>query len=361
MLIFLFLAIYLVILDTCIPERLKMKKSIWASLGFVMILALRSPYCGLDVTGSTSAIMPASYGGVFLSMHLFSFRDIITSPGIVNGGFETGWLLLTKFISLFTNNLQLYLAIIALLHFIPIAYIIGKYSSNIILSYFIFAGLGFYIHFFSGIRQMMALSVLLLAFDQLYNKRYLWFCLIVIIASTIHSSALLFIVLLPLSFIHISSLFSIVVLGGLIILSPIYVNIVSRVLDLFFESNYLQYLNEGGQAITLLFIFAILYLTSFLNKENSIKNNLLRIVVFTGVVCQSLGMAGAGSITRIGYYFNVYFMLLLPEVVVSFQRNVRILVTIVAIILLSVFFTLITTDSSGIIPYKFFWQAPVVY
>lgn len=362
MTIFLILAIYLLIIHLFVPESKKMKKSVWAALGFVLILALRSPYCGLDVTGTKYSISYASYGGVFLCMQNYSFKSIVLKPYLVPGGYETGWLLLTKFISLFTNNLQVYLAIIAVLHFIPIAYIIGQYSKNIVLSYFIFACLGFYVHFFSGIRQMMALSILLLAFNQLLKKHYIWFIIIVLIASTIHRSALFVIIMLPLSFVNLSFINSLLILVLMLLLMPFYGSIVSGLVGFFFDSDYSQYLNEGGQAITMFIVYTILFLATFLQKENSQRIKLLRLYVLVGVACQSLGLLGAGSITRIGYYFNIYFVFLLPEIIDAFkEKSVRIITDFVATILMCIFFTLITTGSSGVIPYKFFWENPAIY
>lgn len=362
MTIFLFLAIYLVVIHLSIPESNKMKKSIWAALGFVLVLAFRSPYCGLDVTGTDYSIHYASYGGVFLSMQSYTFLEIFLKPYSVPGGYETGWLLLTKFISSFTSNLQVYLAIIAILQFVPIAYIIGKYSKNVVLSYFIFACLGFYVHFFSGIRQMLAVSILLLAFDQLYNKRYFKFAVIVLLASTIHRSALFFIVILPLSFVHLSFWISVVVILFMFLIMPFYGNIVSGILNLFFDDYYEQYLNEGGQAITMFIVYILFFLSSFLNNKDDQCIVLVRILVLMGVFCQSLGVLGGGAITRIGYYFNIFFILLLPETVDAFkEKSVRTTINIVATVLMCIFFTMITTSSSGVIPYKFFWENPVIY
>lgn len=361
MTIFLLLAIYLIVLSFAVPEAEKKKKSFLAALGFVIILCLRSPYCGLDVTGTTGTIMSNSYGGVFLNMPNYSFGDIIRSPKYVGGHMEMGWLLLAKTISMFTHNLQVYLAIIAVLQFLPIAYVIRKYSSNVVLSYFVFACLGFYVHYFSGIRQMLAVSLILLAFDQLYQKRYLWYALVVLLASTIHSSAILFLLAWPLSKIRLSFLATVICIVLMVAIMPLYQAILFDVLELFFESRYERYLSAEGSATTMFIVYAVFLLLSFLQKEDTSKIRLLRVLLLVGVAGQSLGVLGNSAITRIGYYFNIFLIIMLPEIVLAFKRkNERDIIITGAVVLLCAFFVLTTNseNSSGVIPYEFFWNNP---
>jgi hypothetical protein len=364
MIVFLVLAVYLIIILCAVSEKKKMIKSFWSALGFVVILALRSPFCGLDVTGTSTMIMANSYGGVFLNMPNYSFSEIIHAPKFVGGHMEVGWLFLTKFISLFTNNLQVYLAIISILQLIPVFYVIGKYSSNVVLSYFIFACLGFYVHYFSGIRQMLAVSLILLAFDQIFQKRYFWFALIVLIASSIHSSALIFFIIWPLSRLHLSLISTIICIIGMIIIMPLYHSIVSTALELLFESRYETHLESEGGAITMFIVYSIFLLSSFVIRGDSPEMKFYRAIVLAGVGGQSLGVMGDSVVTRIGFYFNVFFVLLLPEIVRFIKdKNLRGIMTITAIILLCIFFILTTNseNSSGVIPYSFFWERPVSY
>lgn len=356
--IFLILAIYLLVVMITVPESKRMQKSFIAAFGFILVLSLRSPFCGLDVTGTTGMIMPHSYGGVFLSMPNFSFWTIIKDTEVVDGHMEIGWLLLTKCISLFTNNLQVYLTIIAFLQIIPIAYVIGKYSNNIVLSYFIFACLGFYVHYFSGIRQTLALSIIILAFDQLYRNRYAWYVFFVLLASSIHISAVFFFIMWPLYRMKLPFLVAIAIIAGMLAIMPLYQGIISKVLDILFESRFEGYLDDEGSAITMFIVYGIILLASYVIRAENPMLNYLRMLLLVGVASQSLGVLGNGAITRIGYYFNVFLMILLPEMINKFKESERGSISMAAIILLCVFFVLTTTEtnSSGVIPYKFFWE-----
>ena len=362
MTIFLVLAVYLVLLQISIPESKKMKKSICAAVGFVIVLALRSPYCGVDVMGfGESGAQTLSYAGTFSRMSDFSFSDIIFNKGSVNRHMELGWLLLTKFISLFTHDIQVFLGIIAILQFIPVGYLIGKYSRNVVLSYIIFGCIGFYVLYFSGLRQALAISFLMLAFDQLYQKRYGWFVFITLLASSLHQSALLFLVMWPLSLINLTStaaLVFVVIMGALM---PFYQKFIPILMVLFNATRYNGYIENGGQAITMFLVYSVFLLISFLNRSRDRLINMLRVFILVGVVGQSLGSLSAGAITRIGSYFNVYLILLLPETVISFKKNDRVIVNCVSVILLCVFFVLTTPEgltSLNVNPYSFFWESP---
>lgn len=364
MTIFLILAIYLLAVQFFVSEVDKKKKSFFAALGLVAVLALRAPSCGLDVTGSTFTVMPNSYGGVFLTISDYSIGQIIQNPTMAGGHMEVGWLLLTKLISLITKNLQIYLIIIAVLQFIPIAYLIGKYSKNVVLSYFIFACLGFYVHYFSGIRQMMAVSIILLSFDMLYQKRYLWFFIISVLASTIHSSSIFFLIMWPLSKIKLSFITSSLCIIAMLLLMPVYNIIVSDAINFLFEDRYEDYVRAEGSAITMFVVYALFILISFINKNITPLMRLLRMTVIVGVAGQSLGVLGDNAITRIGYYFNIFLILLLPEIVAAFKNEeTRKIISVISIILLCVFFVLTTSprSSSGVIPYAFFWERIVLY
>ena len=365
MTIFLFLVIYLILIHFLVPESQKIKKSIIASFGFVLVLALRSPYCGLDVVGSTGDIGSMSYAGVFYRMVNYSFWEVLVNPGEIQSHMEVGWLLLTKVISFFTDDLQVFLTIIAIISFIPISYIFGKYSKKVVLSFFIFACLGFYIRYFSGIRQALAISIILLAFDQLYQKRYVWFASIVILASFIHRSSLFFLIMWPLSFLHLTAATSVIVLMIVVVLTPFYNRIVPWIIEFFFQSKYEHYVDSVGQAITMFFVYAIFLLVSFINKSKSRMIELLRMILLVGVIGQSLGVLSGGAITRIGFYFNVFLAILLPEMIDSFKdRTEQNFINVVAIVLLCTFFVLTQPageGSSNVIPYKFYWENPISY
>ena len=358
--IFLFLALYLELIEIFISRYFnRTTTGALEAIGFVLVLALRSPFCGVDLL-SGGSMLSASYYGVFDLIHYYGMKDII--QGSFTSHFEIGFLILTKIVSLLTDSFQVYLAIISIIQFIPIAFLFSKYSSNITLSFFVFAGLGFYVFYFSGLRQAIAMSVILFAADRLFCKKNLQFFLLVILAASFHSSAIVFLIIWPLSKIKMPPFAAFCAIIVLILLIPIYKTLSERFLLLAFgEGKYETYIQEGGSAITMFIVYCILFLSSFMSKRNDEYISYIRWLVFLGVAGQSLGMIGSGTITRIGYYFNVFFTLLLPEVVTSFKDiKTRRFVTMIGIILLCIFFYLTTKDGYlDVVPYNFFWERPI--
>lgn len=150
-----------------------------------------------------------------------------------------------------------------------------------------------------------------------------------------------------------------------VVLTPFYNRIVPWIIELFFQSKYEHYVDSVGQAITMFFVYASFLLVSFINKSKSRMIELLRMILLVGVIGQSLGVLSGGAITRIGFYFNVFLAILLPEMIDSFKdRTEQKFINVVAIVLLCTFFVLTQPAGEGssyVIPYKFYWENPVLY
>lgn len=98
---------------------------------------------------------------------------------------------------IFGNNRLIYRIIIALIQSVPIIIIFRKYSENYLLSLFIFISSATYLSWMmNGLRQFMAVTLILLAIPLLIDKKYFKVCLIVLLASTIHQTAIIMIPIL---------------------------------------------------------------------------------------------------------------------------------------------------------------------
>lgn len=111
---------------------------------------------------------------------------------------EIGWIILNKLSSLIGNDPQIIFLVSSFI-------IIGNFyififnhkdNINIGLSIFIFLTI-FLIPSFNGIRQFMAMSILLYSFDYMKKKSFLKFLVVVFIASLFHATSL---IMLPIYF-----------------------------------------------------------------------------------------------------------------------------------------------------------------
>lgn len=92
------------------------------------------------------------------------------------------------------NNVRLYFGVLAALHIIIIAMIYRKYSSSFLTALFIFVASTDYLSWTqNGIRQFTAVVLIFAATELVLKKKYIPLIGVILLASTIHGSALLMI------------------------------------------------------------------------------------------------------------------------------------------------------------------------
>lgn len=97
------------------------------------------------------------------------------------------------------NSDKLYFLIIALVQGICLVHVYRKYSEDFALTIFLFVASADYISWMiNGMRQFIAVAILFASFGLIVRKKYIPAIIIVLLASTIHASAL---IMLPIIFV----------------------------------------------------------------------------------------------------------------------------------------------------------------
>lgn len=119
---------------------------------------------------------------------------------IVDVNKDRGFYFFTAIIKcLISSDERIYFYIIAAFQGLAVIYLLRKYSNNMLLSLFIFvAGNDFLSYMENGIRQFVAVCIILLASSFIFEKKYIRAVIAVLVASLFHQSALL---MLPIVFI----------------------------------------------------------------------------------------------------------------------------------------------------------------
>lgn len=99
-------------------------------------------------------------------------------------------------IKLFTNNFHIFLFVCGLLINISIFHFISIHSKDVFFSSVLYVCFIYYLSF-NILRQCMACAIYLLAFEFLMKKKPLNYTLIVVLAATIHTSAIFMLFLYP--------------------------------------------------------------------------------------------------------------------------------------------------------------------
>lgn len=323
-------------------ERKKNFVCVCSFLLLWLIMALRDETIGVDLLQGYIPMWDLFSGNL---SDLFIFD---------NRGREIGWQLYYHIIKIIIgDNFNLFLAITAFLILLPVFVLIRKESSNPILSIIIYASFLLYHFSFSGLRQALAISVVICSYRFLKEKRIIPFVLCVVAASFLHKSAIVFLMVYPLSHIKIKNIVY-VLLIVVWSLSLIFLrSILNELIPVIFENtNYSQYIIESGGSYMLMIFYLFIFLTTFFINGENVAN--WRMMFFLLLLSQSLGLVTYAA-TRIGYYFLPFFILILPEISNGFKGRK---ITNFLIVAFMVFFFFYNNAGGylNVIPYKFFWQ-----
>lgn len=312
------------------------------------VLAARSPRNGVDLIG---------YCPMFERISTYSLED---SLQIKVANYEQGYTFFNKLISLISTDIHVFLAIIAATIIGLIAYIIYRYSTNIFLSFLIFVSFGLYTMCFSGLRQSLALAITFYSFKYLMDGKLMKFAITLFIASTFHTSALIF------GFTWLFRKRELPLTLGLIIIAvyatiiiPSMKLLIGTLTSLLFEDKYVGYQEDQGGAYTMAIVYTVMYVGSYMFTKNDNRQimNIYRWLILSSALFQSLGFVSAGAMPRIAYYFNIFYALFIPAVLSDLKPTEKTSASCVVAILFAAFF--LFTISGGylnIVPYHFFWE-----
>lgn len=220
------------------------------------------------------------------------FRDIPALGGTLSTYLaqhekDQGFTILTSVIKTFIGgNDHLFFFVVAAFQMFCIVYFLRKYSTKFLLSVFMFVISTDYLSWmFNGMRQFIAVCIVLLSFGLILRKKYIPAILTILLASTIHASALM---MIPLIFViqgrawNWKTLFLLAGVGAAVLLIEPFTGFLDSVLA---ETQYNDLIkndiwknDNGTNALRALFysIPAILSLVGkrFVDRENSPVINL---------------------------------------------------------------------------------------
>src|SRR5699024_2887359 len=142
---------------------------IYALIPFFLISAIRDKPVGTDVE---------NYLRGYRGIREVKFKNIFELER-----WEYGYVILNKISSYITDYEQMILISTSLIVFIGTFYFIYKNSSNIYLSVYLYLTLYLYLISFNIIRQAIAMSILIMGFHFIRERKFFGYLFTVIIAS----------------------------------------------------------------------------------------------------------------------------------------------------------------------------------
>lgn len=325
---------------------------IWAVI-WIFLLGCRHPSMGVDLQYGG----PYGYLGQFPVIAGLSWEEILRW----NGHYELGYVVFNKLLGYIGTADQVLLFACAFLVIGMLAFVISRNSDYPFLSSIICVGLPFFLMSFSGLRQILSVSITFLSYELIREKRYVRFGLMVLLAMGFHSSAWIFIFAYPLYHLRMRRMGKFLTL-----IFPVVVYIfrypLFAVLSPLFKVSAEP---DNNHSVTL---FAVYYLicvfVRFFGRFEDGEEEGWSNLFLAACCCQSF--AGVYSTAaRVGFYFSVYLVLLLPRVVKNFggtsTRTGHSLSTAMYLVILGCFCAFglysLGRDSWAMSnPYLFFWQ-----
>lgn len=314
-------------------------------LCMLLLSGLRSEAIGKDV---------GNYVSLFKSFRHIDLEAVFTFRGYVRPDY--GYYIITKFISVLSNNTNFFLFIIAFLTLFLFSYFIYKESTLPGLSVFLFISTGFYMGTFNIMRQYLAMSVLYMSIKYIRERKFLSFLIIVILASTIHPSSLFFLILYPLySFnVNIYSFFSVLSVSFLIGFAGFKIAPVLRIIS---ENPYFQNLGGGGH--NLYFILVLMCLAGLLlfnTKKDNVK--IYFHSLYIAILLQALAF-NIEIVSRITMIFQFLVIILIPNLISNLKNKFLKYAFISLIVFCGILYysTLLNKfNHGGVFPYLFYFQ-----
>lgn len=258
------------------------------------------------------------------------------------------YLLVSGFKSFF-NNEYAFLFVTSCFTQCCFLWFIKRYSTNFTFSIFLYFTLGTFCFTLAAIKQVLAMSVLMLAIPFLERKQWLRYYLMVFIAMTIHTYALAF-ALLPLFRWRPWSAFTFLFMGAVIVTFMNFEDVISSFLDSADDMGKTIYsedlLNNTSLNLLRVLVYAATPLATFvlqgwLFRDSRVQHNILTHMSLISFAFMLLGTRnGANMFARMGTYYEIGTICVLPWLIPKSleKRSARLASTMIVLLFLGFFF-----------------------
>lgn len=297
--------------DECYKKRVNIFLAFVTFSAVIFFAGLRSDVADTDAYIKMYNAYQIGFSGIF---------------NVLKESDEPGFILISIFIKTYiSQDYNVWFFIIASISGLSIMYGIYRYSKNFGMSVFLFMASCNFTWMFNGIRQYLVVSILFACTFLIEERKFIKYCIIILILATIHKTA---IVMIPVYFLAINKPWhkttAAIILGILLcmLFADRFLNVFTEVME---SSSYAQGYQEfsktdDGVNIITIFISLVPVAISFLFRKKLEKDNDNEIMnIATNMSILAVCMYIISKITRsgvlvgrMGIYFTTYNLILLP-------------------------------------------------
>ena len=315
------------------------RRAFWLLLPFFIMLALKAESVGADTD---------QYTRMFEVTQVDLFDKYYDR---IEGGYRLFLIILTKIF----DHPQWQYVVFAVFTFIVFVYFLERNSCKPEWFVLLFLSLNLYAFYMTGIRQAIAMTICLLAYEKIKEKKLIWFLLLVALAMSFHTAAMFF---LPAYFIaHLKTTKAKIPLYIVVfIVAAIYNEELFMFAGDAFEIEYgIEETGNGYVMIGLMFIVTVL---SFLRLKTLIaynENN--KYLIQLNVVHMGLWMLRLFSRTaeRPSMFYTFFTILLIEQLIMSIKNKETRAIVNVGVTGFATLYFFYRLPGMGITPYDFFW------
>lgn len=306
----LFITMFLSIIGTRLNKKNNNKPTKLFVFFIILVLVLISGFRDLTYIGGDEAV------------YRIEFKAISYNPDMVNNlDKEFVFYYIIYILTLISSNSQILIFICALITNILIVLTLYKYSKHFTFSLFLYISLGMYFTSFNIMRQYLALSICFWAIRYIFDKKTIKYCICILIASLIHSSA---IILIPIYFIcrllQFKNKYWLFLMITIII--AIFFDKFMGMLQSFSNnnlySNYADWYFNEKKGVNLIRIIVSIMPCFFMliNKKEIIRDDDNKFLLYFSVLAAGISIISANFIyvARINPYFSIINLLLYPQI-----------------------------------------------
>lgn len=309
--------------------------------GYMALLILLTCFSGMRYDYNDTG----NYISIFRNAPFFLERirgefDIFTNPLF--------YLFLSAFKSFFNNEYAFLFVTAAFTQFSFLLFI-KRYSVNFTFSIFLYFTLGTYCFTLAALKQVLAMSILLLSIPYLERKQLLRYYLLVFLAMTVHTYAIAF-ALLPLFRFRPWSVFTFLFLGIVAAVMMNFEGVIASFLDSADDVGKTIYSEDVLNNTSLNFLRVLVYSATplvtllfrrWLFLDSRAEHNILTHMSIISFAFMLLGTQnGANMFARMGTYFELGTICILPWLIPrTFERrSARLVNCMIVVLFLGYFF-----------------------
>ncbi len=252
---------------------------------------------------------------------------------LINFDWEIGYTVLNKILYMINQDERFFIVVTSALTLIGPYVFIKKYSNNYLMSLIMFIAMNFFSNNYYILRQMLALSILLISVSYIKNRKFIKFTICVLVATLFHKSSILFLVGYFLFNIKITNKYLNYLIIIFIALVPLR-NIIVRYISGFIYQEYSGIQTSSGYTllIIMLMVYGIMYIAHLTKKTNN-KDTIFYNQFIMAIVLQIFATSQS-VISRLVVDYYVAIIIFLPNIIEKIEIKQRLLVKLLAYLVL---------------------------